>query len=151
MVAYTDGSVLAQLGTPDMRTPLAVALAWPGRMATTAPRLDLARMADLTFETLDQTRFPAFKLARAALQAGGAAPTILNAANEIAVAAFLGGGLGFLGIAECVAGVLEGYSPSAPASIEDVVAVDALARVRAREWIDAPRPRAVFASAESRG
>ncbi|MCA3263639.1 MAG: 1-deoxy-D-xylulose-5-phosphate reductoisomerase [Telmatospirillum sp.] len=151
MVAYADGSVLAQLGTPDMRTPIAVALAWPGRMATTAPRLDLAKMADLTFETLDYARFPAFKLARLALQAGGAAPTILNAANEVAVAAFLGGGLGFLGIADCVSGVLDGYAPPAPASIADVVAIDALARVRAREWIDAPRPRAVLAAAESRG
>ncbi|MFN7191542.1 MAG: 1-deoxy-D-xylulose-5-phosphate reductoisomerase, partial [Rhodospirillales bacterium] len=151
MVAYADGSVLAQLGTPDMRTPIAVALAWPGRMATTAPRLDLAKMADLTFETLDYARFPAFKLARLALQAGGAAPTILNAANEVAVAAFLGGGLGFLGIADCVSGVLDGYAPPAPASIADVVAIDALARVRAREWIDAKHPRAVFAAAESRG
>jgi 1-deoxy-D-xylulose-5-phosphate reductoisomerase len=148
MVAYVDGSVLAQLGTPDMRTPIAVALAWPDRMAANAPRLDLAKMADLTFEALDVARFPAFELARLALQAGGAAPTILNAANEVAVAAFLDGGLGFLGIADCVAGVLARYAPSAPASIDDVLAIDALARVRAREWIAAPALRTVPLSEE---
>src|SRR5271169_6642419 len=91
MVAYVDGSVLAQLGPPDMRTPIAHALAYPDRMPTPAARLDLATLGKLTFEAPDPGRFPALRLAREALRAGGAAPTILNAANEVAVAGFLGG------------------------------------------------------------
>jgi 1-deoxy-D-xylulose-5-phosphate reductoisomerase len=135
MVAYVDGSVLAQLGTPDMRTPIAVALAWPDRMATPGPRLDLGAVANLAFEKPDLERFPALKLARAALQAGGAAPTILNAANEIAVAAFLAGQIGFLQIVECVEAVLGAYQPPPPAHLDDVTAIDAQARVRAHEHI----------------
>lgn len=102
LVSYLDGSVLAQLGTPDMRTPIAVALAWPARMATPAARLDLAAIAKLTFEVPDFARFPALNLARQALQTGGAAPTILNAANEVAVDAFLNGRIGFLDITRIV-------------------------------------------------
>lgn len=135
MVAYVDGSVLAQLGTPDMRTPIAVALAWPDRMATPGPRLDLGAVANLAFEKPDLERFPALKLARSALQAGGAAPTILNAANEIAVAAFLAGQIGFLEIVECVEAVLGAYQPPPPAHLDDVTAIDAQARVRALEHI----------------
>jgi 1-deoxy-D-xylulose-5-phosphate reductoisomerase len=135
MVAYVDGSVLAQLGTPDMRTPIAVALAWPDRIATPGPRLDLSAIANLAFEKPDLERFPALKLARAALQTGGAAPTILNAANEIAVAAFLAGQIGFLEIAECVDAVLGAYQPPPPAHLDDVTAIDAQARVRALEHI----------------
>ena len=135
MVAYVDGSVLAQLGTPDMRTPIAVALAWPDRMPTPGPRLDLAAIANLAFEKPDIERFPALALARSALQAGGAAPTILNAANEIAVAAFLAGQIGFLQIVGCVEAVLGAYQPPPPADFDDVAAIDAHARVRAREHI----------------
>jgi 1-deoxy-D-xylulose-5-phosphate reductoisomerase len=139
MVEYVDGSVLAQLGTPDMRTPIAHALAWPDRMATPCEPLDLARIARLDFEAPDPERFPALTLARAALVAGGARPASLNAANEIAVAAFLAGRIGFLDIVAIVAEVLDHYSPPAPASLDDVLAVDmearrlAEGRVKARE------------------
>ena len=102
MVAYCDGSVLAQLGSPDMRTPIAYTLAWPSRMATPTTRLDLAALRELTFEPPDENRFPALRLARAAMRAGGAAPTVLNAANEIAVQAFLDERIGFLEIADIV-------------------------------------------------
>ena len=95
MVEYVDGSVLAQLGSPDMRIPIAYALAWPERMATPAQRLDLAAIARLDFEAPDLDRFPALRLAREALEAGGAAPVVLNAANEVAVAGFLAGGSAF--------------------------------------------------------
>ena len=95
MVEYVDGSVLAQLGSPDMRIPIAYALAWPERMETPAQRLDLAAIGRLDFEAPDLERFPALRLAREALEAGGAAPIVLNAANEVAVAAFLDGGIGF--------------------------------------------------------
>ena len=139
MVEYVDGSVLAQLGTPDMRTPIAHTLAWPDRMATPCEPLDLARIARLDFEAPDPERFPALTLARAALVAGGARPASLNAANEIAVAAFLAGRIGFLDIIAVVAEVLDHYSPPAPASLDDVLAVDmearrlAEGRVKARE------------------
>src|SRR3546814_3940215 len=102
LVAYVDGSVLAQLGSPDMRTPIAYALAWPRRMAAPSPRLDLAKIANLTFEAPDLQRFPALALARHALKSGGAAPTILNAANEVAVGSFLAGRIGFLDIVRVV-------------------------------------------------
>ncbi|MBP2298576.1 1-deoxy-D-xylulose-5-phosphate reductoisomerase [Azospirillum picis] len=102
LVEYVDGSVLAQLGTPDMRTPIAYALGWPGRIATPAQRLDLAKAASLTFEAPDPDRFPALRLARAALQSGGGAPTILSAANEVAVQAFLDRRIGFLDIERIV-------------------------------------------------
>ncbi|MCK5168209.1 MAG: 1-deoxy-D-xylulose-5-phosphate reductoisomerase, partial [Rhodospirillaceae bacterium] len=106
LVSYVDGSVLAQMGTPDMRTPIAYALAWPGRMKAPSKMLSLADVGRLDFEAPDEERFPALRLARQALQTGKSAPTILNAANEIAVAAFLQGRVGFLQIAEIVESVL---------------------------------------------
>lgn len=128
MVEYVDGSTLAQLGTPDMRTPIAYALAWPDRMAAPAEPLDLARIGSLSFEAPDAVRFPALALARAAVEAGGARPAILNAANEQAVAAFLARRVGFLDIAAIVDKVLDRYDPPAPANLDDVFAVDAHAR-----------------------
>ena len=97
MVKYVDGSVLAQHGAPDMRIPIAYALAWPERIESPSQRLDLAAIARLDFELPDLARFPALRLAREALEAGGAAPIILNAANEVAVASFLAGEIGFPG------------------------------------------------------
>ena len=128
MVEYVDGSTLAQMGTPDMRTPIAHALAWPDRMEGPSAPLDFATLGRLDFEAPDPVRFPALVLARDAVMAGGARPAILNAANEIAVAAFLGGRIGFLDIASIVAKVLDRYDPPAPAGIDDVLAVDADAR-----------------------
>lgn len=136
MVEYVDGSVLAQLGTPDMRTPIAHTLAWPDRMETPGPRLDLASVGRLDFEAPDFERFPALGLALEALREGGAAPAILNAANEVAVAAFLDGRIGFLDIALIVAKVRECYGAAHPASIEDVLAIDAEARARASQIVE---------------
>lgn len=128
MVAYRDGSVLAQLGTPDMRTPIAYALGWPKRIEAPSARLDFAKVAQLTFEAPDPVRFPALRIAREALKTGGRAPTILNAANEVAVAAFLAGRIGFMDIPALVEAVLEAV-PNAPlGSIEDVIQTDAEAR-----------------------
>lgn len=107
MVEYADGSTLAQLGPPDMRTPIACAYAWPDRLSWPAERLDLARIGQLTFEAPDPVRFPALSIAKAALEAGGAAPAVMNAADEIAVAAFLQRRIGFLDIARVVADTLE--------------------------------------------
>jgi 1-deoxy-D-xylulose-5-phosphate reductoisomerase len=141
MVAYVDGSVLAQLGSPDMRTPIAYALGWPQRLAAPVSRLDLAQIGSLTFEAPDAERFPALKLARYALQAGGAAPTILNAANEVAVARFLSGAVGFLDIARIVEDALAA-APNRPfASIEDVAEIDALARRIAESLADKYRAK----------
>jgi len=137
MVEYIDGSVLAQMGSPDMRTPIAYALAWPERMATPCERLDLAKVARLDFEAADPVRFPAIGLAREALRAGGARPAILNAANEVAVAAFLGGRAGFLEIAAIVADTLACYDPLAPDSLDAVLAIDAEARRIAGERVRA--------------
>ena len=131
LVAYRDGSVLGQLGTPDMRVPISYALAWPERIETPAARLDLAKVGQLTFEMPDPTRFPALGLARRALQTGGAAPTILNAANEVAVHGFLSGRLGFLDIAGVVESTLGTVTAPAPASIDEVKAIDAEVRARA--------------------
>jgi 1-deoxy-D-xylulose-5-phosphate reductoisomerase len=128
MVEYVDGSVLAQLGSPDMRTPIAYALGWPERMAAPAARLNFKKIANLTFEEPDSTRFPALRLAREALQAGGAAPTILNAANEVAVRGFLDGRIGFLDIARIVERTLAAANHFAIADIADVHTVDAHAR-----------------------
>jgi 1-deoxy-D-xylulose-5-phosphate reductoisomerase len=136
LVEYEDGSTLAQLGTPDMRTPIAVALAWPDRMPVSGQALDLARIGQLTFEPADPERFPALAFARRALQTGGDAPTILNAANETAVAAFLAGQIGFLDIERVVEGALDVLPRLAPASIDEVVAVDAEARRFAELFID---------------
>ena len=128
MVCWRDGSVLAQLGSPDMRIPIAHALAWPGRIATDSPRLDLARLARLDFEEPDEVRFPALRLARDALRAGGGAPTILSAANEVAVDRFLGRRLGFTAIADVVASVLDRLGAPEAASLEAVLDLDAAAR-----------------------
>ncbi len=128
LVSYVDGSVLAQLGSPDMRTPISYALGWPRRMATPAKRLDLAAIASLTFETPDTERFPSLRLARHALQSGGAAPTILNAANEVAVGSFLAGAIGFLDIARVVESTLESISERALGSLADVFEMDRRAR-----------------------
>lgn len=136
MVAYADGSVLAQLGSPDMRTPIAYALGWPRRISSPAPKLDLAAIATLTFEAPDPLRFPALRLARAALQSGGSAPTVLNAANEEAVAAFLAGRIGFLDIAATVERTLEAMAPVKLGGLDDVFAVDRAARARAQGLIN---------------
>ncbi len=128
MVAYSDGSVLAQMGQPDMRTPIAYTLAWPERMAAPVARLDLAEIGQLTFEAPDSVRFPALRLARMALQAGGSAPTVLNAANEIAVEGFLDGRLSFLGIAEMVERTLDSMAVSPLERLDDVWRIDREAR-----------------------
>ncbi len=124
MVAYVDGSVLAQLGSPDMRTPIAHTLAWPERIETPSQRLDLAALARLDFEPPDLERFPALGLARSALKAQGGAPTILNAANEEAVAAFLAEKIGFLDVAAVVAYCLETVPGTGIDSLEDVCHLD---------------------------
>jgi 1-deoxy-D-xylulose-5-phosphate reductoisomerase len=133
MVCYADGSVLAQLGSPDMRIPIAHALAWPQRIATGAPRLDLAAIARLDFDAPDETRFPALRLAREALVAGAGAPAVLNAANEIAVAAFLARQIGFLDIAGIVETVLQQYGAPPLPDLEAVLALDRAARATASQ------------------
>ena len=136
MVEYRDGSTLAQLGPSDMRVPIANVLAWPARMDTPCAPLDLAALGDLTFAVPDEVRFPATKLAREAVQAGGSAPAVLNAANEIAVAAFLAGHIPFTRIAAYVAQVLAETALPAPANLADVIAVDAEARAAARALME---------------
>jgi 1-deoxy-D-xylulose-5-phosphate reductoisomerase len=131
LVEYVDGSVLAQLGSPDMRIPIAYTLAWPERMATPCERLDLVRTGTLSFSAPDPERFPALELARQALRDGGARPAILNAANEVAVGAFLGGAIGFLDIASIAAETLQCYAPAAPGSVEEVLEIDRDARAAA--------------------
>ncbi len=135
MVDYVDGSVLAQLGTPDMRTPIAHALAWPDRMATPCARLDFAALGRLDFEAPDTTRFPALAVAREALESGPARPAILNAANEVAVRAFLDRRIGFLDIVAVVVDTLGRYDPVNPATLEDVFAIDREARILAEEGL----------------
>ncbi len=132
MVEYKDRSTLAQLGSPDMRIPIANALAWPERLETNCLPLDLTNIARLDFEAPDLDRFPALKLARDAAEAGGATPAILNAANEVAVEAFLAGRIGFLDIADMVSSTLDGYSPNAPHDLESLFSIDAAARSYAR-------------------
>jgi 1-deoxy-D-xylulose-5-phosphate reductoisomerase len=133
LVEYVDGSVLAQLGAPDMRIPIAYTLAWPDRMETPCERLDLVRIGSLDFEAPDEIRFPALGLARAALADGGAKPAILNAANEIGVASFLESRIGFLDIAAVVGEVLAVFDPPAPSSIDEVLEIDRQARRVAAE------------------
>ena len=133
MVEYVDGSVLAQLGSPDMRIPIAHALAWPERMETPAERLDLAKVKTLTFDAPDLDRFPALRVARQALGAGGAAMTLLNAANEEAVAAFLGRRISFLDIVRTVEEVLARADAAVPHSIADVIDTDRKARALAQD------------------
>lgn len=141
MVSYIDGSVLAQLGTPDMRTPISYTLAWPRRMTSPSARLDLGEIATLTFEAPDSERFPALRLAREALKMGGSAPTILNASNEIAVAGFLDGKLGFLDIPRVVEETLEKIPASVIGSVDDVLSVDKTARQVAEEIMSDTRLR----------
>jgi 1-deoxy-D-xylulose-5-phosphate reductoisomerase len=131
LVTFKDGSTLAQLGQPDMRVPIAYALGWPARIASSAPRLDLTRRMQLEFEPPDPQRFPALSLARLALRAGGAAPTILNAANEVAVAAFVGCRIGFLDIARVVESVLGSCAFLPLNGLDDIVEQDRVARVSA--------------------
>jgi 1-deoxy-D-xylulose-5-phosphate reductoisomerase len=136
MVEYRDRSTLAQLGSPDMRIPIAHALAWPQRIATPCQPLDLARIGRLDFEAPDMDRFPALRLARAAAEQGGVTPAILNAANEVAVAAFLDGRIAFLDIAMIVEEVLNRYSADSPSAIDDVLAADSQARRQAGEVME---------------
>ena len=128
LVAYRDGSVLAQLGPPDMRTPIAYALAWPERMTVPQAKLDLAALSKLTFEAPDPVRFPALRLAREALKNGGSAPTVLSAANEIAVEGFLSGRIGFLDIVDIVEDVLTKFDHRRFDSLDDVRDCDLSAR-----------------------
>ncbi|WP_368416712.1 1-deoxy-D-xylulose-5-phosphate reductoisomerase [Falsiroseomonas sp.] len=137
MVHYADGSILAQLGSPDMRTPIAHALAWPRRMRAETPRLDLAALAKLEFFAPDPIRFPALRLAREALMAGGGAPTILNAANETAVALFLDRRLRFLDIATVVAETMASLAGARPDGLEAILALDAEARLVAGRLAEA--------------
>ena len=137
MVEYVDGSVLAQMGNPDMRTPIAHALAWPERVESGVSPLDLAAASDLVFERPDLDRFPCLKLAFEALRAGRGTPAVLNAANEVAVAAFLEHRLGFRAIADVIAATLESLPDQPADTLEQVFAADAAARVRAREIIGA--------------
>ena len=139
LVGYTDGSVIAQLSFPDMRTPIALALTWPARMATPTERLDLLKLGTLSFEPPDETRFPALRVAREALQTGGSAPAVLNAANEVAVEAFLKRRIGFAQIADMVAECVEAAHgrglTRAAASLSDILTVDAEARVLAHSLL----------------
>jgi 1-deoxy-D-xylulose-5-phosphate reductoisomerase len=139
LVEFHDGSVMAQLGSPDMRIPIAHCLAWPQRIDGPAPRLDLAALHALTFEAPDVVRFPALALARWAMEVGGAAPTVLNAADEVAVAEFIAGRIGFTGIAALVEATLNKASGRGllqePADVEAAFAVDHIARSLARDLL----------------
>ncbi len=139
MVEFRDRSTLAQMGMPDMRTPIAHCLAWPGRIDGPADMLDLAKLGGLTFFAPDEARFPALRLARQALEAGGAACAVFNAANEVAVAAFLAGEIGFGGIARLVEATMDEFArdntPSPFAGADDALAVDHVARNRARRLL----------------
>lgn len=128
MVSYVDGSVLAQMGTPDMRTPISYALAWPQRLPTRSAPLDLIGIGSLNFEAPDPIRFPSLRLAREALQTGGSAPTVLNAANEVAVSQFLKGKIGFLDIFDVVEKTLGKVSHSTLEALSDVLSLDEDAR-----------------------
>jgi 1-deoxy-D-xylulose-5-phosphate reductoisomerase len=128
LVCYHDGSMLAQMGSPDMRIPIAHTLAWPSRIATPSPRLDLAALGRLEFAEPDLEQFPALALARDVLRAGGGAPTVLNAANEVAVASFLQRRIGFLDIARTVARVLDSIGTVAAGTLDEVIALDSDAR-----------------------
>jgi 1-deoxy-D-xylulose-5-phosphate reductoisomerase len=134
-VCFTDGSMIAQLGMPDMRTPIAYALAHPGRIATNVERLDLVKLARLDFEAPDETRFPALRLAREAMAHGRAAGAVLNGAKEIALEAFMAGRIGFLDMADIVARVMDALANlAAPASLDDVHAADAEARALSAQF-----------------
>ncbi|MGI9360729.1 MAG: 1-deoxy-D-xylulose-5-phosphate reductoisomerase [Parasphingorhabdus sp.] len=139
MVEYHDCSTLAQLGSPDMRIPIASALAWPERMTTNCVPLDLAKIGRLDFEAPDYDRFPAIQLARHAIEAGGAVPAILNAANEVAVAAFLKGDVQFLEITKIVSRIIDSYSPPEPNDLTDIFGIDKETRKRAIAMIEDAR------------
>ncbi|MBC7200763.1 MAG: 1-deoxy-D-xylulose-5-phosphate reductoisomerase [Pseudomonas balearica] len=136
MVDYVDGSVLAQLGNPDMRTPIAHALAWPERIDSGVSALDLLRIGLLEFQAPDDARFPCLRLAREAAEAGGTAPAMLNAANEVAVEAFLGRRIRFTEIASIIADVLEQEAVGAAGCLDDVLMADQQARRLAGDWLD---------------
>jgi 1-deoxy-D-xylulose-5-phosphate reductoisomerase len=142
LVEYVDGSVLAQLGAPDMRTPIAHELAWPERVASGVQSLDLVKVGTLRFEAPDLQRFPALALAQEAARAGGLRPASLNAANEVAVSAFLEGGLNFARIPAVIESVMANTAGGEIRDLDDVLAADAEARIRASSLI---RPRAVHA------
>jgi 1-deoxy-D-xylulose-5-phosphate reductoisomerase len=135
LVEYVDGSILAQLGNPDMRTPIAHALGWPERIVSGVQSLDLVAAARLDFEAPDHARFPALGLARAAAEAGGTAPAVLNAANEIAVAAFLAGRLGFRGIPRLIEAVLERHAHRPAHELPVVLEADRWARDMAERML----------------
>ena len=136
MAAYSDGSVLAQLGNPDMRTPIAYGLAWPERIDAGVETLDLFQIARLDFEAPDEAAFPCLRLAREAMQAGGTAPALLNAANEVAVDAFLAGRLSFSAIGELVEAVIGTLPVEAADDLETILAADGQSRRTAREWLE---------------
>lgn len=136
LVEFVDHSTLAQLGSPDMRIPIASALAWPERMQTACRPLNLAEIGRLDFVAPDIGRFPAIRLARSAMEAGGARPAILNAANEAAVAAFLATRIGFLDIAAIVEEVLEHYHPSVPGTLDELFILDAEVRIYSEKIIE---------------
>ncbi len=139
MVEFRDGSLIAQLGPTDMRVPISHCLGWPERLSAPAPRLEWSRMANLTFEEPDFARFPALKIARQAMTAGGAAPTVLNAANEIAVGEFLAHRLGFAGIPKLVEAVLDAAArrglSQEPASVEEALSIDHISRSLAADLL----------------
>ena len=137
MVEFVDGSVLAQLGSPDMRIPIAYALSWPERIATPAQRLDFAGIGRLDFETPDLERFPALRIAREVLEAGGASPIVLNAANEVAVASFLSGEIRFSDIVALVQEALNEADYAVPLSIDDVLEIDQVTRDHIRAMMKA--------------
>ena len=141
MVEYEDGSVLAQLGNPDMRTPIAHALAWPDRIASGVAPLDLAGIARLDFEAPDFDRFPCLRLGFEAAEAGGAAPAVLNAANEVAVDAFLDRRLEFTRIARVAEATVAACAGQAPRTLDDVLELDGVARTRAAEFVNAMSSR----------
>ena len=137
MVEYRDGSTLAQLGPSDMRVPIASTLAWPARMDTPCTPLDLAAIGELTFRAPDELRFPATRVAREAVMAGGAAPAVLNAVNEVAVAAFLAGHIAFTQIVAYAERVLAHPMPAAPTTLDEVIAIDREARIHAQQAMKA--------------
>ena len=141
LVEYDDGSVIAQLGNPDMRTPIAHALAFPDRIEAGVKFLDLTRVGALHFAAPDLSRFPCLRLAYRALEAGGCAPALLNAANEVAVASFLDGRIGFTDIPRVIERVLERCAVSDVSSLDDVLAADRAGRDCAEAWIHAQRPK----------
>ena len=137
MVEYIDGSVLAQLGNPDMRTPIAYALAYPERIPSGVGPLDLFKVARLDFEAPDTIRFPCLRLAFEALRRGDTAPAILNAANEVAVQAFLAGKIAFMDIPRMIEDTLSTMAISEAATLEDLIAIDQAARCMAETWVEA--------------